>query len=364
MTAVIKNWVCWVSCVLFLGLLGPLEVSALQCVPANPDNNNPQPSTGVSVCEGGGGPLLDQPLSAMTVSYPSNGSFTVTKEFQIRSCGRFGCARPAYFNVRSAGVTLNNATSEIPLTVSIEQTEFEKSVDFPVDNACNSDNCDFRGAGTGEGAANPQLLRCEECLDFKLTIGANLNDLIKEGKLTQSGKHSGTLTFIIDQAPSTAGITAGDANVDWPVNLYIELDIPDFIQISGLGDMTLNSSDGTGTQRFCVYTTVAQTFSLMPASKNGEPDQGGLWSDFRLSNEAENYLRYSMNIDDGTKNYSFFWGSYNGSLPPVHTGWKPSNVLDCSAGKNMELTISIYDDIDAAPAGVYSDTMEITVYPE
>lgn len=104
----------------------------------------------------------------------------------------------------------------------------------------------------------------------------------------------------------------------------------------------------------------------MPDSKNGKPWQSGPWSDFRLSNKANNDLRYLMNIDDGKKNHNFRWGSNQHYPYGRYTGWKPSNVLDCSSstGENMELTISIYDDMGAVPDGVYSDTMEITVYPE
>ncbi|MGO0305658.1 hypothetical protein ACTL6P_03450 [Endozoicomonas acroporae] len=351
MTAVIKNWVCWVSCVLFLGLLGPLEVSALQCVPANPDNDNPKPSTGVSVCEGGG-PLLDQPLSAMTVSYPSNGSFTVTKEFQIRSCGRFGCARPAYFNVRSAGVTLKNATSEIPLTVSIEQTAFKKSVDFPASTACNSDNCDFRGAGTGRLS-----FRCEECLDFTLTIGANLNDLIKEGTLTQSGEHSGTLTFTIDQAPSTAGINAGDAGVEWPVKLDIELVIPELIQISGLENMPLDSTSRRGTRTFCVFALGTDKFKLRPDSSHGlVSSQRQEGKDFQLSN-GEELIRYTMTLSDRNNKTTTITDSR------WYSGWTPSKSFNCNDYIDENMTVTIQADPGGSD-GMYSDTMTLYVEPD
>lgn len=360
MRAVINNKICWASCVLaFFGLFGSLEASTLQCVP-HPSTPALDDAMGVTVCENS--VVVGQNLSGITqLPYPSDGQFSHKKPFQIRSCGKYHCDRAAYFNVRSDGVTLkdnqDNPTSEIPLTVSIKQLSSGKIVNFPADTECLSGLCDFQGAGR-------VLYQCEECLNFELTMRADFNDLIRKGTLKQSGKHSGTLTFIIDQAGSTADSGVPDASVNWPVNLYIELDIPSLIQISGLEDMTL-SSEGTGTQRFCVYTLGAPTFSLMPVSKNGEPYlQGSQWSDFRLSNEAEDYLRYSMDIDDGAKSFSYNWGSRNDYLPPVYTGWKPSNVLDCSAGENMELTISLIDNMNAVPDGVYSDTMEITVYPE
>ena len=358
MTAVINNQICRASCVLvlaFFGLLGSLEASTLQCVPRS-NTPSKDPAMGVTVCENS--TIVDKDLLDESVTYPSDGQFSHTKPFQIRSCGNYYCHRPAFFNLRSDGVTLEgDSDSKIPLEVSIKQYK-GKSVTFPAQTECDNDSCDFKGAG------KHQDFQCEECLNFELTMKADLNGLIKKGTLTQSGKHSGTLTFIIDQAPSTAGINAGDANVNWPVNLYIELDIPSLIQISGLENMTLSSA-GTDNREFCVYTLGAPTFSLMPVSENGERySVGSQWSDFRLSNEAEDYLRYSMKIDDGAKSFSYHWGSRNDYLPPAYTGWKPSNVLDCSAGKNMELTISVIDGIDAAPAGVYSDTMTITVYPD
>ncbi|MBO9494597.1 hypothetical protein J7438_10915 [Thalassotalea sp. G20_0] len=349
MTAVINNQIRRASCVLvlaFFGLLGSLEVSALQCEPINPDNDNPADSTGVSVCEGGS--PLGQNLSAMTELYPSDGQFSATKEFQIRSCGRFGCARAAYFNVRSAGVTLNNATSEIPLNVSIEQTAFGKSVDFPANTTCNSDDCDFRGAGLFP------FFRCEECLNFKLTIEAKLNDLIKEGTLTQSGKHSGTLTFTIDQAPSTAGITAGDAGVNWPVNLYIELDIPALIRISGLRDMTLDSTSGSGTRKFCVFALGADNFKLKPDSSYGSNGSEG--KDFQLRNGDES-IRYTMVLSDQTgKNETI---SYSKS----YSGWEPSKSFNCEGQTNQNMTVTI-EAKSGGSDGKYSDTMTLYVEPE
>lgn len=361
MRAVINNQICRVSCVLvmaFFGLFGSLEASALQCVP-RPGTGSMNDAMGVTVCENSS--IVGNDLLQDSLTYPSDGQFSHTKPFQIRSCGKFNCDRAAYFNVRSDGVTLkdnqDNPTSEIPLTVSIKQLFSGKTVNFPADTECLSGICDFQGAGR-------VVNQCKECLNFELTMSADFNDLIKKGTLTQSGKHFGTLTFIIDQAGSTAGSGAPDASVDWPVNLYIELDIPSLIQISGLEDMTLSSSDGTGFQKFCVYTLGTSTFSLMPDSKNGKPWQSGPWSDFRLSNKANDDLRYSMNINDGNKNRNFRWGSHPDYLYGRYTGWKPSNVLDCSAGENMELTITVIDNMDAVPDGVYSDTMELTVYPK
>ena len=359
MRAVINNQICLASCVLaFFALFGSLEVSALQC---EPQNEKPQTDEmGVSVCEGGA--PLGQNLSGVTVddfTYPSDGQFSHTKLFQIRSCGNYYCHRPAYFNLRSDGVTLEgDSGSKIPLEVSIKQQYNGKTVTFPAQTECNNDSCDFKGAGLY------QQYQCEECLDFELTMKADLNDLIKKGVLTQSGTHSGTLTFTIDQAPSTEGINANDADVDWDVNLSVELNMPSLIQISGLEDMYL-SSEGKGTQQFCVYTLGAPTFSLMPDSTNGESLGGAPWSDFRLSNKAKDYhLLYSMTIKDGTKSKDFYISSDSNPPSVDYTGWKPSIVPDCRTGDNMELKIFIYGNIDTAPAGVYSDTMEITVIPE
>lgn len=124
-SAVIKNPICRVSCVLvlaFFGLLRSLEVSALQCEPRS-DTPKLSDAMGVTVCENSS--LVGQNLSGMTqLPYPSDGQFFVKKEFQIRSCGKYNCDRAAYFNVRSDGVTLqdnpDNPTSEMPLNVSIK----------------------------------------------------------------------------------------------------------------------------------------------------------------------------------------------------------------------------------------------------
>ena len=363
MTAVIKNWVCWVSSVLFLGLLGPLEVSALQCEPPywTPEQSD---EMGVTVCEKG--EMVGPYLSRETQSYPTDGQFSATKPFQIRSCGKYNCDRATSFNVLSEGVTLVDnhyyPNSKIPLTVSIKQkingTTVTFSPDDPANTPCSSE-CDFQGAGRYREHV------CEDCLDFELTLSADLNKLLEQGTLKQSGSHYGTLKFTIDQASSSVGGN-GDSGVDRDVYLYITLYIPPLIQISGLENMTL-SSEGIGTQQFCVYTFGAPTFSLMPYSANGEsPGTGGPWSDFRLSNRVGDKLQYLMNIKTikgGNKSHNFRWGSRQDYRQGNYTNWPPSNVLNCSNGENIELTITVIDSIDAAPAGVYSDTMTITVYP-
>ncbi|WP_257266520.1 hypothetical protein [Endozoicomonas sp. ONNA2] len=262
----------------------------------------------------------------------------------------------------SEGVTLVDnhyyPNSKIPLTVSIKQkingTTVTFSPDDPANTPCTS-QCDFQGAGR-------KVNVCEDCLDFELTLSADLNKLMEQGTLKQSGWHSGTLTFTIDQADSSVG-GDGDSGVDRDVYLYITLYIPPLIQISGLENMTL-SSEGIGTREICVYTLGASTFSLMPFSTNGKPNGGGVWTDFRLSNRAGNTLQYLMNINDGRKNHNFRWGSRLDYRQGNYTNWQPSNVLNCSNGENIELTITVIDSIDAAPAGVYSDTMTITVYPD
>ncbi|WP_257266664.1 hypothetical protein, partial [Endozoicomonas sp. ONNA2] len=235
----IKNWVCWVSSVLFLGLLGPLEVSALECEP-RPGTPEQTDAMGVTVCEKS--TIVNSYLSnEAQFTYPSNGLFSVTKDFQIRSCGRYNCDRAASFNVLSEGVTLvnnlANPTSKIPLTVSIKQKKNGATVTFspdaPANTPCTS-VCDFQGAGR-------TVNFCEECLDFELTLSADLNQVMEQGTLKQSGWHSGILTFTINQAPSSVG-GSGDAGVDRVVNLVIYLLLPPLIRISGLQDMTLSTS--------------------------------------------------------------------------------------------------------------------------
>ena len=349
MRAVINNQICLASCVLaFFALFGSLEASASLCKPIIPDDGQPAPATAVSVCEGGA--PLDHDLSGMTPKYPSGGQFSATKNFEIRSCGSWTCHRAARFNIRGERVTLKDESgnSNITLDVSIKQVNTNKIVTFPNTNKCTTGICQFQGAGI-------TYKPCDECLNFELTITADLNKLIENGDLSQSGKHSGTLIFTVDQADNTEDSTAGDAGVDWRVNLDIELHIPSLIRISGLRDMTLDSTSRSGTRKFCVFALGAEKFWLWPDSSQGlVSSQSQREKEFQLRNGNE-LIRYEMTLSDGTQTKTISNSDWYGN-------WKPSNSFNCEDYNNENMEVTIQADPGGSD-GMYSDTMTLYVEP-
>ncbi|MFK0570991.1 hypothetical protein [Endozoicomonas sp.] len=145
-----------------------------------------------------------------------------------------------------------------------------------------------------------------------------------------------------------------------PQVLRIILDITPAIRISGLQDMTLAASNGSahGSRPFCVFAVGTATFSLLPDSLNGQSIWGGVKKDFRL-NSAGNTLNYQITLSDG-----FIDMSPIGSVWPGQptTGWTPSKSPDCLSGNNMTIAVDVAD--TSGPAGVYTDTMTLTVAPE
>ena len=353
MTAVINNQICRASCVLvlaFFGLLGSLEASASLCKPINPEVGPPAPAKAVSVCEGGS--PLGHDLREMTeLKYPSGGQFSATKNFEIRSCGSWTCHRAARFNIRGERVTLKDESgnSNITLDVSIKQVNTNKIVTFPNTNKCTTGICQFQGAGI-------TYKPCDECLNFELTITADLNKLIENGDLSQSGKHSGTLIFTVDQADNTEDSTAGDAGVDWRVNLDIELHIPSLIRISGLRDMTLDSTSRSGTQQFCVFALGADNFWLWPDSSQGSesvnPSPG---KEFQLK-KGEELIRYKMEIKDKNNKTTVIPDSR------WYWGWTASKSYNCNNYTNENMTVTIQAD-DGGSDGKYTDRMTLYVSP-
>lgn len=144
--------------------------------------------------------------------------------------------------------------------------------------------------------------------------------------------------------------------------LDIELELPPTILISGLEDMPLThteNSDIKESQDFCVYVSGGDRFQIKAESQVGN-------GSFELSNgKNDDNIGYEVTV--GRVN-----GGEGNSVGPIneggyysHKSWKGAKDLFCEKkGENMELTLNIAEsEISDKPAGVYEDTLHLTVQP-
>ncbi|MFK0570992.1 hypothetical protein [Endozoicomonas sp.] len=139
------------------------------------------------------------------------------------------------------------------------------------------------------------------------------------------------------------------------VGFQITLTLATGIQISGLEDMQLveNNGSASASQNFCVFALGTERFSLRANSEEGNGES------FKLINSNDETLSYSMKVEDSNSKVE----NYAGNKNPIR-GWKPSNQYLCSdhRAENMTLTVNVAN-TDSVSAGVYSDTMTLTVRP-
>lgn len=341
-------------------LIVTTDAAALACDPYSSPAASPRTrDMALSVCENS---AKRNDLSTYTASWPSDGQLAGTIPFQIRSCGDYYCNRATRFTLRSNSVTLSNGTSEIPLTVKVRQLHTGTTLTFPDNRTCGSGaaNCPFQGAGR-QTNISPDY--CESCVNFELLITADLAALQSSGTLTQSGLHSGTLVFRIDQAIDSSNTASGDSGHERDVDVTIQLNVPDLLQISGLSDITMtqNSPVSSGnylaTHKFCVYRSGNGKFKIQAEGTGVSTGNA-----FRLSGTSQ-FVEYQMRIGRiGRQSVNYRQGDtksrghWRGNCPPA------SN--NPSGNTNMFLEIRVnQSQASSLPAGIYSDTMTLIVTP-
>ncbi len=354
-----KSFSITIAIVLLLLTLST-ESIAVVCDPNSSPAATPRTrDMALSVCENSN---KRNNLSTHTASWPSNGQLTDTIPFQIRSCGDYYCNRATRFTLRSDSVTLTNGSSQIPLTVKVRQLQTGTTLNFPDNRTCDSGtaDCPFRGAGR-QTNLSPDY--CENCVNFELLISADLDALLADGTLSQSGQHSGTLTFRIDQAVDSSNTGSGDSGHERDVDITINLNVPDLLQISGLDDMTItqNSPVSGGnyltTQTFCVYRSGDGKFKIQAEGTGVAPGDP-----FELTGASQS-ITYEMSIArtgrpprSYTQGDTKSRGHWRGDCPPANNN--PSGQT------NMTLEIRVnQSQASVLPPGLYTDTMTLTVMP-
>lgn len=309
----------------------------------------------------------------LTLTWPENFHLETTVDLQIRSCDKKECNWDTRFAVGTedgmggnlAEMTLSNGDSKIPLKASLVQTAKNASIDLPynlgVAYTCqvNNNTCTFHGSGLTS-------TECSDCVNFKLHLEANLQDLIKNDKLIRSGKHEINFNFYIQQNYTSSG--SGDSDFDSGqfkrLVTTISMNVPDLVQISGLKDMQLSQEASVdeggygGTQNFCVFRLGGQSFSIEATGTNDTVDS------FQLANNTTQ-IPYTMQI--GRKG-----GVLSEILPNTITtgtdwmgdcGFTFSNTK-AGSDTNMALRVQVAkDEVENTPPGRFKDTITLTVRP-
>ncbi|USE37018.1 hypothetical protein [Endozoicomonas sp. SCSIO W0465] len=349
---------------MMLMALSSTNVMALICEP-KPGANPQTGKVGLTLCESGSR-IEDNNLSDFSASWLGNGLLSASIPFQIRSCGDFYCNRATRFSLKSDGLTLNDkkGSSQIPLTVTVRQIHTGSEITFPDNRDCESGttNCPFRGAGRQRNLS-PDF--CESCVDFELLISADLNALINSNTLTTSGTHSGTLTFTIDQALESSNTGSGDSGLNKDVDITIKINIPDLVQISGLNDMTLSKNSSVAgrnyfaVQPFCVYRLGGGKFAI---KAEGTGVSAG--DSFRLAGNSQS-TTYKMKIGRTDKKLLVDFKQEDTKSSGQWRGDCESFGNNLTGDTNMTLEVRINKaEADSLPAGVYTDTMTLTVIPK
>lgn len=155
-------------------------------------------------------------------------------------------------------------------------------------------------------------------------------------------------------APAMSVTADGDLGATSTGTVDINLTLAPLIKISGLTDIDLAYTPGSGAAgsdtNVCVYTNGAATYNLTTSSANGGATA------YQLDHATlADTIAYTVAIDTT-------------DIPVGSTGVDglPANTsaIDCSAGALTVLNIDVAQtEIDAAAAGAYSDTLTLVVSP-
>lgn len=141
----------------------------------------------------------------------------------------------------------------------------------------------------------------------------------------------------------------------------IPIVVPEFVQISGLEDVALDTDDLSGNNLdaqfgVCVFSNTGEVSIDFDSSSNPGDD-------FMLSKQgqcvnASDCVNYRMRVRTPDES----WLTYRRQGQRPNMVWTASTEQDCEGQDNMTLRVRIKaEDLDNIDSGVYSDTMTVTV---
>lgn len=140
-------------------------------------------------------------------------------------------------------------------------------------------------------------------------------------------------------------------------DLDVRVDIADRVQISGLNDIDFGAYAGAGdldgSDAFCVYRNGTGSYNVTISSAGAD---GG---NFRLSN-GTSFIAYSVRFNDDAD----ITGGSDVSSGDTLAGTGSATSVTCGGASNASLGVSIAANaLQAAPSGIYTDTITLLVEP-
>ena len=238
------------------------------------------------------------------------------------------------------GLYLKNGSTEIPVIVSL--IKGDKNVKF--------DQTDFISGKIVNISAGdlPTSTQCNN-LDYSISVSLNTEDVVNN--TTSSGTYTGTFSLSVSSLESALTVEE---------NFVITVEVQPVIQISGLEDMQVSYTSGNDVemeQTFCVYTLGKEKFKIRGGSSNGNG------SGFVLSNSNE-AIPYTVSVGRRGNGQGNLVQLVDGADYVSHASWSGKKTQYCvsSGSENMRLNLDISENnISDKPAGVYKDTVTLTV---
>ena len=143
-------------------------------------------------------------------------------------------------------------------------------------------------------------------------------------------------------------------------NSVVSLNIPELVGISGLSDISLSTSNmstpATGNTTACIYTNSQNSgqYNITATSASDTSSTGTFYA-----SNGSTKLEYTAKWNDGTTDTTLT----SGTTLTNQTGANETSI-NCSGGSNSTLTVTFETaDMQAVPAGNYTDTVTLEVAP-
>jgi len=168
-----------------------------------------------------------------------------------------------------------------------------------------------------------------------------------------AGTYSETLSI------DACRVNGGGGTVECEAAIEFIVDIPELIQITQLQNFNFGSWSGVGdiqgVNPFCVFRNGSGGFAV---TATGVHDSGG---NFNVVAGAES-LRYIVELGAGGGWFELTPGA---ELPGSTSGFEGIGTRNCGGGTSHSIRLTMAQtDLDARPAGNYSDTITLVVAPD
>ncbi|MGI9278445.1 MAG: hypothetical protein ACR2PX_02305 [Endozoicomonas sp.] len=191
---------------------------------------------------------------------------------------------------------------------------------------------------------------------------------------------TGTFSFVLD-SNRLQQLPSGTYNLDFYIageDMYqtrhldsifvrIPIEIPELTKVSGLKDITLNASNLNGNnldadQQVCVFSNTGGV--TLDFDGSSDPGNYYMLSKSGQCNQPGDCVGYRMRAYTPSENRWLTYRFKGQRSNDFRNAWTASSLINCNGGTNMTLRVRMKrKDVQASEAGLFSDTMTITVSP-